>query len=307
MRQTVHRWFTPRAIEKWRAQLGQRAQELVDAGRAVGTMEVKRDLAAPLPLLTICWMLGVPSGDAPLLMELAAAVYPGGTDNAGYGGRRLRVGHDAIMKLREYFTPLIEARARAPREDLISMMADGERRGVYSREDCLASIMILMDAGHTTTLGLISKGTLALIRHPEQWDLFRADPDALAASATEECLRYDPPLKMVILRLATEEHERRGKVIRAGDSVSYVIASANRDPRVFSDPDAFDITRSPNPHVAFGGGIHHCIGSALARVEGQEAFKALARRFRRLRLEREVEYVLNPVHHMIGELHVGWE
>jgi cytochrome P450 len=307
MRQAIHRWFTPRAVEKWRASIAQMAQELIDTYREAGTMEIKRDLATPLPLTTICWMLGIPSDDAPFLYELAARVYPGGTDNQEYGPRRLRVGHEAIMRLREYFTPLIEERARSPKEDLVSMIAQGETEGVFTREDALASIMILLDAGHTTTLNLISKGTLALIRNPEQWDLLRSDPDSLAPSALEEILRYDPPLKMVILRFTTRDVELGGKVIAAGDSVSYVIASANRDPRVFENPDAFTITRSPNPHVAFAGGIHHCLGAALARVSAQETFKALARNFPRLHLTREVEWMIHPVHHMVTELQVGWE
>jgi len=306
MRQAIHRWFTPKAVERWRAGLAERAQELIDAHLEAGTMEVKRDLATPLPLLTICWMLGVPAEDAEYLYELAARVYPGGTDNHEYGGARLRVGVEAIVKLREYFTPLIEERERNPQDDLISMIAKGETEGVYTREDALASIMILMDAGHTTTLNLISKGVLAFVRHPEQWDLLRSAPDDLAPSALEEILRYDPPLKMVILRFTTEDVELSGTTIPAGDLVSYVIASANRDPRVFAEPDVFDITRAPNPHVAFGGGIHHCLGAALARVSGQETFKALARSFPRLHLEQEPVWMIHPVHHMVTELQIGW-
>jgi cytochrome P450 len=267
-------------------------------------MEVKEDLATPLPLLTICWMLGVPHDDAPRLHELAEA----GLDALRrFAPQRLRETYDANVELWDYFTPLIEARAKEPREDLISMLADGERRGAFTREQGLASIMHLLDAGHSTTLGLIAKGTLAFIRNPEQWDLFRRDPEGLAPSATEECLRYDPPLKMMPVRIAAQDVELGGKLIRASDDVAYVIASANRDPRVFADPDTFDITRSPNPHVAFGGGIHHCIGAALARIEGQEAFKALARSFSRLRLQREVEYVPNTIHHMLTALHVSWD
>jgi cytochrome P450 len=302
MRQSIHRWFTPRAVEKWRAELAARAQELIDAYRAAGMMEVKADLATPLPLMTICWMLGIPSADAPRLHELAATAL-----EVGFGPHRLRAEHAASVELWEYFTPLIEARANEPQDDLVSMLADGERRSVFTRPQCLGSIMHLLEAGHSTTLSLISKGTLAFIRNPDQWDLLRSDPEGLAASATEECLRYDPPLKMMPLRIATKDVELGGKLIRAGDDVAYVIASANRDPRAFADPDTFEIARSPNPHVAFGGGIHHCIGAALARVEGQEAFKALARTFPRLRLEREVEYVPHAVHHMVAELHVGWE
>jgi cytochrome P450 len=303
MRQTIHRWFTPKASEKWRSQLAMRAQELIDARRADGTMELKEDLATPLPLLTICWMLGVPREDAAHLHELTNV-----TQTVDFAPDRLRAAYDAFVELSEYFTPLIEARAKQPREDLISMLADGERRGVFTREECLASILLLLVAGHETTLTLISKGTLAFIRNPEQWDLFRGDPEGLAVSATEECLRYDPPVNIIIRqRVAAQDVELGGKLIRSGDEVAYAIASANRDPRVFADPDTFDITRSPNPHLAFGGGIHHCIGAALGRIEGQEAFKALARNFTRLRLEREVEYTPVLGLHTVSELPVSWD
>lgn len=302
MRQTLHRWFTPRAVERWRAELAERVRQLIDARRADGRMEVIEDVATPLPLLTICWMLGVPSDDAAHLHALASAAL-----EVGLGPERLRVAHDAAVELRAYFTPLIEARAKEPREDLISMLADGERSGAFTRETCLGSLMHLLDAGHSTTLGLISGGLLSFIRNPDQWDLLRADPEGLAASATEECLRYEPPLKMLPTRVATQDVELGGRTLRQGETVSYVCASANRDPRVFEDPETFDVTRSPNPHVAFGGGIHHCLGAALARVEGQEALKALARSFPRLHLEQDVGYVQNVVRHMLTGLHVSWD
>jgi cytochrome P450 len=172
----------------------------------------------------------------------------------------------------------------------------------------LASINHLLVAGHETTLGLICSGTVAFIRNPEQWDLLQADPDELCVSATEECLRYEPTVKVVPLRVATRDVELRGQMIHAGDMVYWAISSANRDPRVFSDPETFDIRRSPNPHIGFGGGIHHCIGAALARVEGQEAFKALVRNFPRLRLlDDEVEYVPRLIERVVVSLPVAWD
>jgi cytochrome P450 len=301
MRQTIHRWFTPRAVEKWRSSLAARAQELIDQHRDIGTIEVINDLATPLPLLTICWMLGVPSEDAEHLHQLSQV----GLGDAS-SPNRLREIYRANVELWDYFTPLINDRARNPREDLVSLLAEGEYRGTFTRETCLASIIHLLEAGHSTTIGLISKGILAFICNPAQWDLFRSHTESLAESATEECLRYDPPLKMMWVRVATKRVDLGEKLIQRGDDVAYVIASANRDPRVFVDPDTFDITRSPNPHVAFGGGIHHCLGAALARIEGQEVFKALARNFSRIRLEREVQYVPSLAHHKVADLHISW-
>ena len=135
-------------------------------------------------------------------------------------------------------------------------------------------------------MNLICNGTLALIRHPDQWELLRVDPAGAARSATEECLRYDPPVKST-QRIAAQDVERHGKTIRQGDRIRWIMAAANRDPRAFAEPDRFDVGRKPNPHVSFGAGIHYCLGASLARIEGQEVFRALAERFGTLRLESE--------------------
>ena len=153
----------------------------------------------------------------------------------------------------------------------------------------MANAVLLLLAGHETTINLLCNGTLAFIRHPDQWALLQRNP-ALAVRATEECLRYDPPVKSRA-RIAAQDVELGGKVIRSLDRVRWFLTSANRDPEKFAAPEQFDITRDPNLHVAFGSGIHHCLGATLARLEGQEAFKALAQRFPALHLEtEELEY-----------------
>jgi cytochrome P450 len=152
----------------------------------------------------------------------------------------------------------------------------------------------------------VCNGTLAFIRHSDQWQLLQEDPDGLAQRATEECLRYDPPLKG-FQRIALEDVEVGGALIRRGDRTRWVISSANRDPRAFDEPDKFDITRRRNPHVAFGGGIHHCLGANLARLEGQEAFKALAERFPSLRLQsQELQYQPSIGVRTLESLLVSW-
>src|SRR5262249_13405439 len=154
---------------------------------------------------------------------------------------------------------------------------------VFTRHQVFANVTLLMNAGHNTTLNLICNGVLAFIRNADQWERLRSDPEGRAVSATEECLRYDSPLKRM-RRICVADTEVGGTLIREGERVQWVISSANRDPRVFAEPDEFRIERSPNPHVAFGGGIHHCLGAALARLEGREVFRALAERFTSLRL-----------------------
>jgi cytochrome P450 len=156
-------------------------------------------------------------------------------------------------------------------------------------------------------MNLICNGTLALIRHPDQWRLLKADPAAMARLATEECLRYDPPVKST-QRIAVDDFTMGGKQIRRNDRIRWSIAAANRDPAAFEHPDRFDITRQPNPHVAFGGGIHHCLGATLARVEGQEVFRALAERFDELRLERtDLEYQPSIQFRSLKSLPVVWD
>jgi cytochrome P450 len=206
----------------------------------------------------------------------------------------------------DYVSPLVDERLVNPGDDFISVLASGEKKGVFTRHQVLVNTSLLLLAGHETTINLLCNGTLAFVRHPEQWALFKRDPEGLAQRATEECLRYDAPVKS-LQRLAVQDVEMRGKVLRKDDRIRWFITSANRDPEAFARPDAFDITRDPNPHVAFGSGVHHCLGATLARVEGQEVFKALATRFPDLHVETEaLEYQPSITFRSLKSLHVGW-
>jgi cytochrome P450 len=189
------------------------------------------------------------------------------------------------MSVKEYINPFIGERAAHPRDDLLSLMAAGEREGTMSRDEVVGNLILLLIAGHQTTITLIGNGTLALMRHPNQWEQLKRDP-SLIVKATEELLRYDGPVKRAP-RIAAEDFEIGGKTIRKSERVLIVLSSANRDPQQFTDPDTLNITRYPNPDVAFGGGIHHCLGVNLARLEGQEAIKALVQRFPPFRLATE--------------------
>jgi cytochrome P450 len=237
-------------------------------------------------------MLGVPLADAEWLKHRAADV--AGAEaivGVGYDPSLIAASVQAREQLKGYFAPLIDAREKDPGEDLISLMADGRRRGVFTELECIDNVILLLIAGHETTLNLITNGVLAFIRNPEQWQLLRSDPGALCASATEECLRYEPSIPMLV-RINTAVVKLHGKTVPSGSLFHWVTSSANRDRRRFERPDTFDITRSPNPHVAFGGGIHHCLGAALARVEAQEAFRGLAQSVGRLQLQTEMlEYM----------------
>jgi pimeloyl-[acyl-carrier protein] synthase len=207
----------------------------------------------------------------------------------------------------EYLSPLVEERIEHPGDDFVSVVASGEKRGIFTRHQVLVNCSLLLLAGHETTINLLCNGTLAFLRHPAQWALFKQNPTGWAKRATEECLRYDPPVKS-IQRIAAQDVELRGKVLRQDDRLRWFISSANRDPEVFADPETFDITRDPNPHVAFGSGVHHCLGATLARLEGQEAFKALAERFPSLHVEtEELKYQPSMTFRSLISLPVAWD
>jgi cytochrome P450 len=301
MRRVVHGYFTPKSMERWRSLVQSAITDLLDQAEAQGRMDVMRDFATPLPLLVIAQMLGMPWQDRKFLRELSEKLIFIGRGEPD----RMQPTGEAIHGLVEYLSPIVAERLARPGDDLLSVLASGEARGVYTRNEVLANAVLLLLAGHETTINLICNGALAFIRHPDQWALLQRNP-ALAERATEECLRYDPPVKS-LQRLAVQDLELDGKIIRALDRARWFITAANRDPQKFSEPDKFDITRNPNLHIAFGSGIHHCLGATLARVEGQEAFKALVQRFPALQLETEaLEYQPSITFRSLKSLPVTW-
>jgi len=302
MRKVIHGYFTPRSMEVWRPMVQSAITDLLDAAEAKGGMDVMADLATPLPVLVIAQMMGVPLEDRPYIRELAKKLLAGGRGEPD----RLRTQTEGMQGMLEYLSPLVEERIDRPGDDFVSVVASGEKRGIFTRHQVLVNCSLLLLAGHETTINLLCNGTLAFLRHPEQWALFKQDPAGLAKRATEECLRYDPPVKS-IQRIASQDVEMRGKVVRKDDRMRWFISSANRDPEVFANPETLDITRDPNPHVAFGSGVHHCLGATLARMEGQEAFTALAQRFPSLHLEtEELEYQPSINFRSLTSLPVAW-
>ena len=303
MRKIVHGYFTPKAMESWRPFVVNAVKELLDAAEEKGSMDVMRDLATPLPVLVIAQMMGVPAEDRPYVRQLAEKLL--------YIGRgeydRMPILTDGMKGMVEYVSPLVDERIVRPGDDFISVLASGEKKGVFTRHQVLVNTSLLLLAGHETTINLICNGTLSFIQHPDQWVLYKEDPVGRAKWATEECLRYDAPVKS-IQRLASQDIEVRGKVMEKNDRIRWFISSANRDPNVFADPGKFDITRQPNPHVAFGNGVHHCLGATLARVEGQEVFKALAERFPDLQVATEqLDYQPSITFRSLKSLPVTWQ
>ncbi|MFJ2742272.1 cytochrome P450 [Streptomyces sp. NPDC087440] len=274
MRRLVAREFTPRRIEALAPRVQQVTDALLDAMEAGGarTADVIDALAFPLPMTVICDLLGVPDLDRDVFRgwsnEVVAPTGPE-AEQAAYG---------AAMP---YLTGLIEAKRKAPGEDLLSALIhtadeDGDR---LSQDELLSMAFLLIVAGHETTVNLIGNGLRALFHHPDQLALLRGDLDGLIDGAVEETLRYDGPVEGSTPRIVREDTEFGGAHIPAGSSVVIVLADADRDERRFEEPHRFDIRRDARGHIAFGHGIHFCLGAPLARLEGRIALRSLLERF----------------------------
>ena len=275
MRRAVHPVFNPKYIDnRFRAMVQGIIQDLLrDFDAESGEMDVLKDFANAMPVLVIANWLGMPADDREFIRTLSRQLLSLDQETPD---RHTRV-HEAITTLNDYVNPLVETRVSEPGDDLLSVLAIGEREGALTREEVLGNTLLLLIAGHQTTINLVGNGTMALMRNPDQWQLLKED-DSLLVRATEELLRYDSPVKRAP-RIALQDIELGGAKIREGEKVMVIINAANRDPMAFERPEDLDLMRYPNPHVAFGGGIHHCLGANLARLEGQEAFRALTHKF----------------------------
>ena len=209
-----------------------------------------------------------------------------------------------MTALVEFLRPIVRDKRTNPKNDLLSGMVQAEERGDFLSEDeVIANAVLMVFAGHETTMNLLCNGMVAFSRFPEQWQRLRDEPP-LAASATEEVLRYDGPIR-AMARWAKEPFDLGGHQIAEGDRLLLVQYAANHDPAGFADPDRLDIGRSPNRHAAFGQGIHTCLGAPLARLEAQEAFRALSAAFPSFDIcETQLDYVPNLVSRSLQQLHI---
>jgi cytochrome P450 PksS len=279
LRGLVQKAFTPRLIEQMRPRIQTLTDSLFDAVGAQGRMDLIRDYALPVPTTVIAEMLGVPVEDRHKFHRWSRALMLASSTSWGV----LKAIPSVWFFLR-YIRKLLAARRASPRDDLVSALVQVEEAGQHLSEDeLLAMVVLLLIAGHETTVNLIGNGTLALLEHPDQMEKLRSDP-ALIRPAVEELLRYHSPVEMATERYAREDVPIAGITIPRGGFVFAVIASANRDERQFAHPDILDITREPNRHLAFGQGIHFCLGATLARLEGQIAINTLLRRAAGLQL-----------------------
>lgn len=284
LRGLVHKAFTPRRIELMSARIQVLSDTLLDKAESRGKLDLISDYALPLPVAVIADLLGVPVGDR---MKFARWSNTMLKNTASAWNMVLSI-PDVLAFLR-YIRWLVRLRRANPQDDLISELVLAEEAGDHLSEDeLLAMVAILLIAGHETTVNLIGSGTLALLQHPPQAKQLRANPVQIKL-AVEELLRYTSPVDMATERYAREDVEIAGVTIPRGTLVFGVLGSANRDERQFTNPDTLEIARDPNQHLAFGQGIHYCVGAPLARMEGQIAINTLLRRFPDLRLAQVPE------------------
>jgi cytochrome P450 PksS len=279
LRDLVHKGFTPRRVEEMKQAVERIVSELLDAAGKKQSVDLLADFALPLPLTVISEMMGVPDEDRLTFHRQMGGLLDNLTTPAGF----LLQTPNAFNMMR-FFRKLIRLRQTEPRDDLLTALVQAEEQGDRLNEDELISmIFLLLLAGHETTVNLIGNGTLALLQHPEQLQKLREHPE-LIGSAVEELLRYGNPVDQPSPRYAREDIQLEGHVIPKGATVMCLLASANRDESVFENADTLDITRKPNRHVAFGMGVHYCLGAPLARLEGTIALQHLVRRFPDMKL-----------------------
>jgi cytochrome P450 len=279
LRRLMGQAFSPGLVRAMRSHIGDMVDEVLTPAREAGTLDAVTDVAFPLPVMVVCRLLGISAADrdevrphAISLGQAFAAVVP--------EAERAR-GSAAVVWLRDYIGALIDERRARPGDDLLTRMIAAQDSGdKLSREEIVDNAVFLFFAGFETTTSLVATGCAALLEHPGQLARLRAEPGLIPA-AVEEFLRYDAPVQ-VTARLATEPIDVAGRTIRAGRVLVLMLGSANHDEAQFANPAALDVARDPNPHLSFGGGIHYCLGAALARIEGAAVFDGLLRRFPRL-------------------------
>ncbi len=305
LRLLVNKAFSPKTLENIRPAIVDIADGLLDRVGERVEIDLIDDFAFPLPVMVIAALLGVDPEDRFAFREWALALQHASASRLTPSVEVYEQAEAATQSFIEYFKNAIAKRHAQPRQDLITALAKARYEGdKLNDEEILATCIHLLTAGHETTINLIAKGTLALLRNPEQLLLLRSHPE-LMPTAVEELIRYDSPVQM-LSRWAYEDVEIGGKLIRRGDSVGLILGSANRDPRRFDNPDLLNIQREDNKHCGFGGGIHFCLGSALARAEAQISLNILINRLPELRLlDETVEWADNIVFHGPKHLRIG--
>jgi cytochrome P450 family 142 subfamily A polypeptide 1 len=293
----VNRGFTPRRVADHEPRIRRLARDLVEAARAHGRFDFVAEVAAPLPMEIIGDLLGIEAGDRRTLQRWSDDLIAGTSISAP--AEALARATAAFAEWSEYARRVIAERRARPRDDLMGVLVAAEVEGEHlSEEDLIQEGLLILVGGNETTRHVLTGGCEALIRHPEQRRRLVAEPSGIA-TAVEEMLRWVTPIQNMN-RTATRDVVLRGQRIQTGDKLLLLYPSANRDERVFEDPFRFDVTRDPNPHLAFGIGSHFCLGASLARLELRVLFEELLARMPELELASEAPLAATPSNFIRG-------
>lgn len=271
LRTSMNDGFTLTAMNRYRPYIEEIVHELIEELKTKRSIDIVTEYAFPIASLTIAYILGVPKEDGPMFRNWALTLIP--TIDFTRSRTVLEQGNETVAQLTTYFKQLIKKRKQSPQYDLISLLIQKQSAGNMTDDELVATCILLVIAGHETTVNLISNTILCLLQNEEQFMLLKNNLQ-LVDQAIEEVLRYESPTQM-LARKATVDCKLGTHAIKKGDQIYLLIGAANRDPSIFTEPDQFQITRQKNPHLAFGYGKHFCIGSSLARLEAQIATKEL--------------------------------
>ena len=281
LRSLVHEAFTPRMIDQLQPRIQSVCDQLIDAALQKGEIDIVEDFAAPLPVMVIADMFGVPESDRGALRRWSRDLAD--TVELNASAETYDRGTVATTEFSAYLRDLARERRRQPRQDLMTALVRAEDHGdSLTEQEVISTCILLLVAGHETSTNFIGNGMSALLRNPEQLEMLKSRPE-LGRCAIEELLRYDSPVQTTF-RTVLHEMEFHGRRFTPGTSVAFMLGAANHDPAVFDDPRRLDITRDPNPHLSFSYGIHYCLGAPLARLEGQVAIQTLLRRAPKIEL-----------------------
>jgi cytochrome P450 len=304
LRRLVTRAFTPRMVDQLRPRIQEIADGLIDAVESRGEMDLVDEFAFPLPITVIAELLGIPVADRDRFRRWTNAII-----TPALTPEELALFGEAADEFVTYLRELFERRRSTPGADLISAFLQVEEGGdTLSEEELFSMVVLLIIAGHETTVSLIGNAVLALLQHPDQRQTLESDPGRMS-HAIEELLRYDGPVERTLLRWAAADVELGGQLIRRGEGVIVILGSADRDPSRFPDPDTLDFAREDVKHLAFGRGSHYCLGAPLARLEAEVALTTLLRRLPGLQLAMPVEELRwrpVPLFRSLASLQVAW-
>ena len=291
LRKVTREWFLPRSIQKLDAEIKELCKEYVDRMEEMGgECDFVKDITLLYPLRVIMSILGLPRESEATMLKLTQEIFGGQDPDLARNPEKQDVNADTILEFGAYFDEVIRDRKKNPQDDLATVLANAEVDGKPMEQlDQLSYFIIAASAGHDTTSAVLGAGMKALLDYPEQMEKWRDNPD-LDDTASKELMRWVSPVRHMV-RTATDDLELHGKHIKAGDNIALWFPAANRDPRVYANPNELDITRDPKPHLAFGYGSHMCLGQHLATLEVDRFYRELLPRLRHIEIAGEPEWI----------------